>query len=653
MIKLPGEILSSAANSFVPPLLSLLLLALFLSVVAGLRQRTARRAQRAAYRRLELSENHYRQIVDTAHEGIWLVDTGGRILFANQCAANMLGYSVPELLGQALQQFIDCVPQSAPCSVAMEAMERYERGVINSPGDLRYRRKDGAEGWAIASSRVLRGTDGRASGVLLMGTDITQRKLEEQALGSARAALEGQIRLGTCELMEANSRLRAEVEVRKAAEQALAQSEERLQEIISMMPLPLFLKYPESRIQLMNEACEQQWGVALDEARGTVAKANFTPQQMRDFREEDQAAFELGKLVVIEREVWDAQRKEMRLVQTLKKPTYDADGKPRMMIALSVDITDYKRAEKALQLSLNQLRELADHQDTIKEEERQRIARDIHDDLGQNLMALKIDISMLHARTGASHQRLHRQLQRVLATVDDTIASVRNIINDLHPSTLELGLCAAVEWLLKQFQGRTQIAYSLSVLNDSDNVRLGKRQTSAIFRIMQESLTNIVRHASATEVQVTLDLAAGDIVIIIADNGVGMQARDRGKAASYGLKSIQERVDAFGGEFTIHGGSGGTALSIRMPVAPPDSQSNRSPARNQVQQRGHQQEMAREHDGEQERMEEPRRQARAGETTGVACTAKTAAQPSRPRNGDGSAAARRTEGRRIAVRLPG
>src|ERR1700712_1466122 len=101
MIKLPGEILSSAANSLAPPpsampaivpvLLSILLLALILSVVAGLRQRTARRAQRAAYRRLQLSENHYRQIVDTAHEGIWLADTGGRILFANQCAANMLG----------------------------------------------------------------------------------------------------------------------------------------------------------------------------------------------------------------------------------------------------------------------------------------------------------------------------------------------------------------------------------------------------------------------------------------------------------------------------------------------------------------------------------------------------------------------------------
>jgi two-component system sensor histidine kinase UhpB len=358
---------------------------------------------------------------------------------------------------------------------------------------------------------------------------------------------------------------------------------------------------------------------------------------------------------VIEREVWDAHRKESRLVQTLKKPTYDADGKPRMMIALSVDITDYKRAEKALQLSLSQLRELADHQDTIKEEERQRIARDIHDDLGQNLMALKIDISMLHARTGASHPRLHRQLERVLATVDDTIASVRDIINDLHPSTLELGLCAAVEWLLKQFQRRTQIAYSLSVLNDSDNVRLGKRQTSAIFRIMQESLTNIVRHANATEVRVSLDLAPGDIIIVIADNGVGMQAQDRGKAASYGLKSMQERVDAFGGELTIQGGSGGTAVTVRMPVAPADSHSNRVQADDPEQPAGQQQEQAqmRQQGEESEQRAGDRRHAvNRRDATDTVCATKTTALPSRPRNRAG-AAARRAEGRRNALRLPG
>jgi PAS domain S-box-containing protein len=634
-------------------LLLALLLALFVALIAGFRQRAARRAQRAAYRRLELSENHYRQIVDTAHEGIWLVDTGGRILFANQCAANMLGYTVSELLGQSLQQFLDCVPDNASGSPALDASQRYERGGINAPGDLRYRRKDGAEGWAIASSRVLRGTDGRPTGILLMGTDITQRKLEERALGSARAELEGQIRLGTCELMEANSRLRAEVEVRKAAEQALAHSEERLQEIISMMPLPLFLKDPESRVLLMNQACEQQWGVKLDEVRGTVVKASFTSQQLLDFREEDRAAFELGKLVVIEREMWDAHRQEMRLVQTLKKPTYGADGKPRMMIALSVDITDHKRAENALQSSLNQLRELADHQDTIKEEERQRIARDIHDDLGQNLMALKIDISMLHARTGASHPRLHRELQRVLAMVDGTIASVRDIINDLHPSTLELGLCAAVEWLLKQFQRRTQIAYSLSVLNDSDNITLGKRQTSAIFRIMQESLTNIVRHANATEVQVTLDITPDGIVFVIADNGVGMQARDRGKASSYGLKSIQERVDAFGGELTIHGSSGGTALSIRMPVVLDNSHSSRTRPDDPERQLGQELQDQRQERELEQRIGERRDVVNRRESSAVACTAKATALHSRPRNRDGGAAARRAEGRKSATRLPG
>ena len=241
-----------------------------------------------------------------------------------------------------------------------------------------------------------------------------------------------------------------------------------------------------------------------------------------------------------------------------------------MLIAMAVDITESKRNEEDLQRSLAQLRELSDHQQTIKEEERRRIALDIHDDLGQNLMVLRIDVSLLHARTASTHPRLHRHAQRVLDTIDATIRSVRTIINDLHPSTLELGLGPAAEWLIRQMESRGAIRYRLTLDSEAPDLGLDQRQTSAIFRVLQESLSNIVRHAQASEVEVALAQDADAIVLRISDNGIGMQPGDDGKRAAFGLKSIRERVHALGGELRIDSQAGqGTALAIHLPQARP------------------------------------------------------------------------------------
>lgn len=157
---------------------------------------------------------------------------------------------------------------------------------------------------------------------------------------------------------------------------------------------------------------------------------------------------------------------------------------------------------------------------------------------------------------------------RVLDTIDSAIKSVRSIINDLHPSALDLGLCAAVEWLLKQFERRNNLKCKLIVVDDSGNASLDTGQTAAIFRIIQESLVNVVRHAKASEVTVSLNLKVDLLTIIIADNGIGMQPGDRGKAASFGLKGIKERINAFGGELIIDSEMGdGTTLSILIPAS--------------------------------------------------------------------------------------
>jgi len=290
------------------------------------------------------------------------------------------------------------------------------------------------------------------TGALVLASDITEHKRAEHALSLAHAELENRVALRTAQLLDVNLQLSAEIAMRAQTEAALARSEERLQDIISMMPLSLFLKDADSRIVLMNQACEQQWGVYQQDIAEGRDLQHFPEEQNAGFLAADQEAFASRQVVIREELVWNARLQENRLLQTHKKPIFDAQGRPQMIIAMGIDITESKRNEENLQRTLAQLRELSDHQQTIKEQERRRIALDIHDDLGQNLMVLRIDVSLLHARTASTHPHLHRHAQRVLDTIDATIRSVRTIINDLHPSTLELGLGPAAEWLIRQMR---------------------------------------------------------------------------------------------------------------------------------------------------------------------------------------------------------
>jgi signal transduction histidine kinase len=172
--------------------------------------------------------------------------------------------------------------------------------------------------------------------------------------------------------------------------------------------------------------------------------------------------------------------------------------------------TDELRQSKAL------LRELASHQELIKEEERKRIAREIHDELGQNLLALRIDASMLHSRTGTMHPKLNEKAAYALSQIDATIKSVRGIINDLRPPVLDLGLQAAIEWQIQEFRRRSGIHCDIVVRDESFDHHLNDKRATALFRIVQESLTNIIRHAQATHVQIDLNRESSLLYMKIA-----------------------------------------------------------------------------------------------------------------------------------------
>ena len=510
---------------------------------------------------LDDSLMRYQHLSETAQDGMWQTDAHGRILYVNQRLCDMLGVPAEQLVDHSMDEFHDEATLLRLCPLRQTATD-------SCMGELHYRHGDGSERWAMLSGRRLYDRHGTLTGALVMAGDITEQKRAEHALSLAHAELESRVALRTAQLLDVNLQLSAEIAMRAQTEAALARSEERLQDIISMMPLSLFLKDADSRIVLMNQACEQQWGVCQQDIAEGRDVQHFPDEQTKDFQAADQEAFASRQVVIREELVWNARLQENRLLQTHKKPVFDAQGRPQMIIAMAIDITESKRNEENLQRTLAQLRELSDHQQTIKEEERRRIALDIHDDLGQNLMVLRIDVSLLHARTARTHPRLHRHAQRVLDTIDATIRSVRTIINDLHPSTLELGLGPAAEWLLRQMEGRGAIRYRLSLDSAAPDLGLDQRQTSAIFRVLQESLSNIVRHAQASEVEVALAQDTDAIVLRISDNGIGMQPGDHGKKAAFGLKSIRERVHALGGELRIDSQAGrGTVLAIHLPQA--------------------------------------------------------------------------------------
>jgi signal transduction histidine kinase len=235
----------------------------------------------------------------------------------------------------------------------------------------------------------------------------------------------------------------------------------------------------------------------------------------------------------------------------------------KMARAMTRELRD---SQARLQLSHHRLRRLAAHADHIKEEERKRIAREIHDDLGQNLLALRIEADILATRTEKTHPRLHARARATLHQIDNTIRSVRQIINDLRPNVLDLGLSAAVEWQIAQFRQRSGIACEF-IENAVADHGVDDHCATAFFRVLQESLSNIHQHAGASMVRVELDQSHGMLRMTISDNGIGINTASRHKAGSFGLVGIEERISLLGGSCSINTlDHGGTIVSIAVPV---------------------------------------------------------------------------------------
>jgi signal transduction histidine kinase len=226
-----------------------------------------------------------------------------------------------------------------------------------------------------------------------------------------------------------------------------------------------------------------------------------------------------------------------------------------------------EEAEEEQRRAFQQLRELAARMQTAREEERARVAREIHDELGQALTAIKIDLTALLPKALEDEAPSVQRQQTVFRLLDEAIHSVRRIATDLRPGILDdLGLVAAVEWAVEEFQDRTGIESQVS-LPDAD-LPLDAERATALFRILQEALTNVARHAKATRVTVRLAKQDGDLLLEVRDNGSGIRQEQFAASRSLGVLGMRERAILLGGEFNIDGTSeNGTTVTVRMPEA--------------------------------------------------------------------------------------
>lgn len=243
----------------------------------------------------------------------------------------------------------------------------------------------------------------------------------------------------------------------------------------------------------------------------------------------------------------------------------EAQEKENFVVVMN-DITDRMTAELEVKQSREQLRELSKHLQTVREEEKAQIAREIHDELGSTLTKLKMDIAWLSRRIGSDAEPVRQMSTTMLGLVDSAITTTRRIATNLRPPILDdLGLCAAIEWQASDFQKRLGIKCSLDLCPDMED--LSSEHSIALFRIFQEAFTNIARHAHASHVDVTLSRENGCVVLKVRDDGVGIGEKARGNTGSSGVYGMSERAKSLCGSMTLDGEVGkGTTLTVALPL---------------------------------------------------------------------------------------
>lgn len=342
----------------------------------------------------------------------------------------------------------------------------------------------------------------------------------------------------------------------------LRKQTEVLQKIFDHIPVMINLTGPDGRVKLVNREWERVLGWRLEEIQ--KQDLDVIAECYPDSRDRS-AVMDFRSAARGEWVNFKTTTRDGRQIDTTWAVVKLTDG---TTLGIGQDITERKRGEDQLNASFNHLRALTARLQNIREEERKRVAREIHDDLGQSLTSIKIDLASL-IRTLPDQISESTKAESILRLVDQTIQSVRRIATELRPGILDdLGLVAAVEWAAEEFAARSGTRLHLYL--PREDLAIDQESATAIFRIFQETLTNVTRHAEATQVEVRLG-KSGDIIFLdVRDNGRGM-SEDLATAGSLGILGMRERALLLKGKLAIHSVPGlGTTVTVRIPAQAAD-----------------------------------------------------------------------------------
>lgn len=354
-------------------------------------------------------------------------------------------------------------------------------------------------------------------------------------------------------------------EMRRKAEQGIVESERRYHTLAEVSPVGIFHTDAAGSTTYVNPRWCQISGITYEKAMGNGWFEAVHPDDRDMLRRNWEEATRHQQVSVSEyRFVRPNGSTAWVIGQAI--PERDADGAIVGYVGTTTDITDRKLAEKEMEESSQKLRQLTTHLLNIREEERKRIGREIHDELGQQLTAIKMDISWIAKKTDPSQEAFKTKLQNVIALLDGGNQSIRRILNELRPVILDdYGLLEALRWQAQQFTANTHIPVAMTA-SESD-MRIPEEISTCIFRIFQEALTNITRYAKATQVKVSLDIDSDSVLLNIEDNGLGFDTELTKTKKSFGILGMKERVASLNGRFDLSSVPGnGTRISIHIPI---------------------------------------------------------------------------------------
>ena len=480
--------------------------------------------RKKAESKLNENENYLRTILDTVPECVKVLNSKGELLYMNPAGLAIIeADNEQQVLGT---QMTDMVDQKYRIGFNRLTKEVFKGN--SGTFEFEITGLKGSHRWMETNAVPLKDTTGKIVNLLGATRDIT---------------------------------------VRKKAEEAVKNTEERRKLIMNSALDAIICIDKDGMITFWNPQAEQIFGWSENEVMGKVLSSIIIPEHFRSIHDSGMKNYLKtgeGKAINVLLQLYAIRRNGTEFPIELTVLPIRQDGE-EFFCAFIRDITERKDAEKEIFKTTAELHQLTDHLQTIREDERKRIAREIHDDLGQQLTAIKMDTVWIDKQIPAETVAVKNKLQNMLELLDGSHQSVRKILNELRPAALDdNGLLEALQWQGRQFTETTGIPVHFKTNIGSSN--LTNETATCIFRVYQESLTNIMRYAHATVVVSSLKSRNGSIILAIEDDGKGFDTALSETKKRFGLLGMKERVISLNGKFDLVSSPGkGTKIVIRLP----------------------------------------------------------------------------------------